>query len=178
MSKNQTESSLKEFLQKFNSRDAHPIFQFVKYGIAGGMATAVHMFVFFLCALVVFPALTESDPFVKLFGWFGVSVPVTEVSDAIRAERNIYDNAIAFMFSNATAYLINIVWVFKRGRHHWIVEVLMFYAISGISFGIGTGLQWALVKYTGIDTTYAFGAQLFASMMINYVCRKFIIFKG
>ena len=171
-------TGFKEFLQKFNSRDAHPIFQFIKYGIAGGAATAVHMVVFFICALLAFPALTDTDPFVRFFGWLGVSVPIAEVSDTVRASRNVYDNFIAFMFSNAVAYVINIFWVFKRGRHHWLVEVLMFYAVSGISFGIGTALQWALVNYTGIDTTYAFGAQLITAMMINYVCRKFVIFKG
>ena len=38
------------------------LIQFIKYGIAGGLATVVHMFVFFLMAWKVCPALTAKDP--------------------------------------------------------------------------------------------------------------------
>lgn len=167
-----------EAFRKFNSHDAHPFLQFVKYGIAGGLATAVHMLVFFLAAWFVFPALTSHDPFVWLFGKLGMAVPTPELSDGVRSNRVLIDNAIAFLFSNSVAYVVNVLWVFRPGRHGRVKEMLLFLAASGLSTAIGTALAWGLVRWTGMATTYAFGANIVASVMINYAARKFLIFKG
>jgi len=35
-----------------------------------------------------------------------------------------------------------------------------------------------LIKRFGMLTTYAFGSNIFAALMINYAMRKFFIFKG
>ena len=178
MNEQKNGTGLQDFIKKFNSRDAHPIFQFIKYGLSGGAATTVHMTLFFLLTLTLFPALTGEDPFVKVFGLFGVDFAVHDISDAVRSTRSMYANAVAFVFSNMVAYLINVLWVFKRGRHHWAVELLLFYAVSSISFFPGTALQGGLVRWTGMETSYAFVACLVTSTLINYVCRKFLIFKG
>ena len=169
---------MRELIKKLNSKDAHPMVQFIKYGIAGGAATGVHMVLFFLLTMTLFPALTAGDPLVKIFALCGVELSIPEISDSVRSLRGMYANAVAFLFSNMVAYLINIVWVFKRGRHHWTVEILLFYAVSGISFFSGTALQGSLVNWTGMATTYAFVTNIVCSVMVNYVCRKFFIFKG
>ena len=85
---------------------------------------------------------------------------------------------IAFMFSNLTAYLINIAWVFESGRHNRIIEIGFFYLVSGISMVIGTALMGFLIDRLGIATTLAFGANILTSLVFNFVLRKFLIFKG
>jgi len=159
--------------EQFLGREASPAVQFVKYGISGGIATAVHITLFSLLAYFVFPALTDKELAVQFF-----HLDVPAISDAVRARNAAIDNFVAFIFSNLTAYLLNILWVFRRGRHHWVVEIGLFYAVSGVSMAIGTGLQTALIARFGLTTTTAFGANLVTSLLINYAMRKFVIFKG
>lgn len=160
-------------LDQFRGRDAGHAVQFVKYGISGAAATAVHITIFSLMAWAVLPALTDRELAVRLF-----NLEVAALTDAIRARNAAADNFVAFLFSNLTAYLLNIFWVFRRGRHHWIVEVGLFYAVSGLSMLVGTTLQTALIVRFGLTTTTAFGANLVSSLLINYAMRKFVIFKG
>jgi len=54
----------------------------------------------------------------------------------------------------------------------------VFYLVSGVAIVIGTGLMGFLIRRFGILTTYAFGANVFAALMINYIMRKFFIFKS
>ena len=124
-------------------------------------------------AWLVLPALSEKELVVRLFG-----LEVTAISDAVRAKRALVDNVIAFAFSNVTAYLINIFWVFHRGRYHWVKEFIMFTGVSGASMAIGTSIQTVLIAQFGMTTEIAFGANLVSALMINYAMRKFVIFKG
>ena len=43
---------------------------------------------------------------------------------------------------------------------------------------IGTVFQTILIKKLNMQTTLAFSANLVAALMINFVMRKFVIFKG
>ena len=151
-----------------------PFIQFVKYGISGAIATGVHLTVFYVMAIWILPALTGDDPMIRLLG-FGAPA---SVSDGVRATRAAVDTGVAFMISNFTAYLMNILWVFKRGRHHWAVEISMFYLVSGISLLVGTLMQTWLILHWGVSTTLAFGTNMIASLAINFVVRKFVIFKS
>jgi putative flippase GtrA len=165
---------MRHILIQFRGRSNHgPLVQFIKYGIAGAAATAVHVFLFYLMASLLLPALSHGDVTAKLLG-----LPVTDVSDALRARNSIIDNFVAFLFSNLTAYLINICWVFERGRHHPVLEIAFFYAVSGLSVLIGSALMGFLIHRYGTTTTLAFGANVVVALMINYVMRKFVVFKG
>lgn len=164
---------MQSILKQFSGRQHSPFVQFIKYGICGGLATGVHILVFFVCAWKLFPALGAQDPLVRFFG-----LTVTPPVEAVRAWHALFDNLIAFVFSNLTAYLLNILWVFERGRHRWWVEVGLFYAVSGISLVLGSILQTWLIKQFGLATTPAFGANVVASMSINFILRKFMVFKG
>ena len=164
---------MRNFLRQFKGRQHGPLVQFIKYAIAGGIATAVHVSLFYFCAVKLLPALNQHD---ALAGW--LHLHVATVSDAVRARNSAIDNVIAFMFSNLTAYLINIVWVFESGRHNRWVEIAFFYAVSGISTAIGSALIWFLIHQFGITTTVAFGVSVLVSLLINFVLRKFLIFKG
>ncbi len=55
-------------LRKQLGHDAHPLVQFLKYGIAGGLSTATHITTFFLCGWFFLPCLTQEDITVKLLG--------------------------------------------------------------------------------------------------------------
>jgi putative flippase GtrA len=88
------------------------------------------------------------------------------------------DNVVAFLFSNLTAYLINIFWVFESGRHNRIREILYFYLVSGVSVFIGSSIMGLLIHQFGVMTTIAFGANAVVSLLINFALRKYFIFKG
>ena len=165
--------AVREFLNQFRSREHTPLVQFIKYGIAGVIATLVHTVIFFFCSWQFLPALGSNDPLALLF-----HVDMPEVADAIRARNATWNNLIAFFFSNLTAYLINIKWVFEGGRHHRLVEIGMFYAVSGLSLVTGTFLQWILIHYHSWPTSFAFGINILVSLLINYGLRKFVVFKG
>ena len=160
-------------IRQLAGREHSPIVQFIKYGICGGLATGVHIAVFFACAWFLWPALNPDDPLVR---WLDLTV--IPPAEAARKWHALGDNAIAFLISNLTAYVLNILWVFERGRHRLWVEVGLFYAVSGISWVVGSVLQTLLIGGWGLSTTVAFGANVVASMSINFVLRKFWVFKG
>ena len=149
------------------------LLQFIKYSLSGAVATAVHIAIFHLVAWKIFFALQPQDWFVKLLGF-----PMVDLDDATRSRNSMLSNGAAFLISNLVAYLLNIYWVFVPGRHHWIVEVGLFYLVSGTAIFIGTWMMGMLIRRFGMLTTYAFGANLFAALMINYAMRKFFIFNG
>jgi putative flippase GtrA len=165
--------NLQERWRHYLSHDAPPFVQFVKYGMAGGIATATHIFVFFMAGFLLFPCVAQSDPLVKLFG-----LVAPAVEEALRARYAVFSNVTAFLFSNTVCYIINRLFVFRPGRHHVVIEFLLFFAVSAVSTVIGTTLMGVLIKQFGMQTTYAFGANILSSLAINYVMRKFFVFKG
>lgn len=162
-----------DFLQQFLQREASPLVQFIKYALGGGVATAVDMLVFFLVAWKLLPALRADDPVVTR-----LHLSVRPVEEADRSRRFIIITAMAFLFSNLTAYLINIAWVFEPGRYAWYVELALFYAVSGVSIVIGTFLGWSLIRFLHLSTTFSYIGKLVAALLINYVCRKYFVFNG
>ena len=165
--------NLKERWDHYLSHDAPPFVQFVKYGLAGGIATATHILTFFLAGFLLFPCVTADDPLVKLFG-----LVAPAVEEALRARYAVFSNIIAFFVSNTVCYIINRLFVFRPGRHHVVIEFLLFLAVSAVSTLVGTTLMGLLIQHLGIQTTYAFGANILSSLAINYVMRKFFVFKG
>ncbi len=164
---------VKRYLEHFKRLHAGSLVPFVKYGISGGLATFVHIVVFYLVAWKIFPSLQENDFVVVVLG-----LTVTDVDVATRSVNSMLSNGVTFVFSNMVAYITNVLWVFKAGRHNRIVEIGLFYLVSGVSVVIGTSLMGFLIRYYGMQTTYAFTANIFSAVMINYGMRKFYIFKG
>ena len=163
---------IQPIVQQFFQHEASPFIQFVKYGIAGGLAVLTHMFVFYLFSWKIIPALESTDKIVALLG---LSVP-GNIDHATRALRAVLNAGIAFLFSNLVAYLVNKAWVFHSGRHHWVLEMTLFYLVSGISFGIGEFLMWVQIRYFEWSTSIAFVSVIVISALINYAMRKFFIF--
>ena len=142
----------------FNSKEASPLIQFGKYGIAGVMAVAVY---------------------VGCYKLLSIPFPVT---DSMTAGQKIWYYTVkdipAFLISNTVAYILNVKWVFTGGRHSQKKEVFLFYAVSALSFGAGWAIGAMLIGPVGLPEWAAVGSKIIASVLINYVARKFFIFKG
>lgn len=164
---------LKERWNHYLSHDAPPLVQFIKYGLAGGLATAVHILTFFLAGFLLFPCVNQDDVLVRLLG---LTAPV--VAEALRARYAVFSNVTAFVIANTVCYLINRWFVFRPGRHHILLEFGLFFAVSGVSVAIGSVLMGVLIQQFDMQTTYAFGANILSSLAINYVMRKFFVFQG
>jgi putative flippase GtrA len=160
-------------IDQFFGPESANLFQFIKYGISGCIATSTHILVFHLVAWKLFFALQADDWFVRI-----LNLPIQKLDDATRSRNSMKGNGVAFIISNLVAYFINIYWVFVPGRFHWIMEIGLFYLVSGVAIVIGTGLMGFLIRRFGMLTTYAFGANIFTALMINYAMRKFFIFNG
>ena len=172
-------STLAEAWRQFagDGAAAHPAVQFVKYAIAGGVASAVHILTFFLAGWYLFPCLTGDDIVVRLLSLFReVTIPPFE--ESLRATHAVYCIVIAYFTSNTVCYILNRLFVFKAGRHGLAVEAALFFGVSAISTFIGTGIQTLLIARFGMQTTLAFGANIVSALLINYALRKFVIFKG
>lgn len=166
---------MKHILKQFTQREAHPVVQFIKYTIAGGIATAVDVLVFYFLAWRVFPALRPEDPVAQVLQRVGLSL--LPVAEALRGRNYVINRCVTFLFSNFAAYIVNIYWVFEPGRHSKWVEIGLFYIVSLSSYVIGTFLGWFIISVWRFETTYAYAANALASLVINYACRKYLIFK-
>ncbi len=170
--KTQLQVSLKINTTQMNI-DSTAIIQFIKYGIAGGLATLTHIIIFHFIAWKIFPSLQEKDHAVRFF-----KLSIHKVNDATRARNSMIGNFLGFLIANMVAYITNVLWVFQGGRYPVIIEILLFYAVSGISVFLGTMLMGILIKRFGVLTTYAFCSNIVTAVMINYIVRKFFIFQG
>jgi putative flippase GtrA len=167
---------MKDLWRSFLREKENPAVQFIKYGLCGGAATAVDMAVFFLLAWLVFPALTESDPFARLLGFFRFEIHA--VDEANRLRNFWIDKTLCFLVSNFTAYVLNVCFVFKAGRHRRHHELILFYAVSLAAFFLGTASGDLLIRFAGLDTTWSYLTAVVAALLINYTGRKFFIFNG
>lgn len=154
------ENDLGDVIRAINSRNAHPVVQFVKYGICGVAAVIAHNSLVYL---------------------FGIWIPFAESSglgDAERSNNQMLANLLAFPFGNAVAYATNAVWVFHGGRHSRLREFAYFTIISLVSFLAGLVGGPLLVRYFGISEHLAQLGFVVTSALVNFVCRKFFVFNG
>ena len=154
------ENDLRTILAALSSRDVHPVLQFFKYAVCGVAALLVQATVFFALARWVLPAL-ESN-----------------VSDqAVRADHALINTSIAFVFSNLTAYLLNVRWVFTAGRHSRVVEFLLFTLVNAPGAISGAAVQDWLIRSQGWPAWAAFAGFVLPNVLINFACRKLFIFQ-
>jgi putative flippase GtrA len=147
-------------LARMNARDTHPVIQFMKYGICGVGSLIVGQSIWLALSVWVWPAL---DP---------------DLPKEVRALHSTYNNVIAFFFGNLFAYFTNSFWVFTPGRHHRVLEFFYFTLVSTVAFVIGLAVGPMLIRMYGISTLLAQLLLVASSVMVNYVCRKFFVFKG
>ncbi|HUF63738.1 MAG TPA: GtrA family protein [Verrucomicrobiales bacterium] len=140
--------------------DTHPGIQFIKYSMAGAGATVIHLSVFYLLSTLVLPAI---DP---------------ALGDTLRARRATINITAGFLVANSFAYLVNARWIFIPGRHPRWREVSLFFAVSGFSYVLGTlAMRYAIVQL-GLNSHIAVFSYVVCSVFVNFVCRKFVVFRG
>jgi putative flippase GtrA len=165
--------TLRGRLQGWLSHDTHPFVQFIKYALAGGLATVVDMLLTFLLGWLVFPALKPDELLVRL-----LHLHVDPIDTATRAVNFRINSGISFIFSNLTAYITNVLWVFKPGKHSRRKEIALFYAVSLTSLFIGTAAGETVIRMFDLSLAFSYITKMVASLAINYAGRKYLIFKG
>lgn len=188
---------MRRLVQLVARRDVHPAIQFLKYGIAGGCATVVDVVLFYTLCIVFIHGLAPDDQLIVgfrgLYDWLTATWPalaeqdwlatilvidVPPIEEALRKRNYLINRTITAIFSNLAAYLLNRWFVFTPGRHSRGREVALFYSVAIISFIAGTAISYALIATVGVSTTVANLSNLVVAVLINYACRKFIVFKG
>ena len=162
-----------KLLKQQLGHDAHPLMQFIKYGFVGGLATGINIAIFFMLGWRLLPCLKPADPVACLLG-----LDVVPITEEVRKWNAVFCSGAGFVVSNTVCYILNRLFVFKPGRHGVVKELALFFAVSGVSWAIGTAIQTKLISVWEIQTSIAFGANIFTALLINYAMRKFIIFKG
>lgn len=161
------------------SHDTHPFIQFIKYGIAGCFALFTDLLFFTLANLFLFPIDQGMAPVAPPSGGlaaFGEWIRLLLADPAVI--NYIKCNTLGFLTANVVAYVLNVKWVFQGGRHRKHLEVTLFLVVSFIAFLVGTALGALLVGSFGWNEYLAKAGNIVAAVMINYVCRKFVVFKG
>jgi len=145
-------------LQRFAENKSQTSIQFVKYAMAGGFATAIHLVIFTVLNETVLPA--------------GVGL-----EGAQRGWNFFWSFSIAFLLANIVAYLVNRRWVFQSGRHSRLVEISLFYALAITAFLLGTPLGAYLVAKYPINEYFVYLMLAVTSALVNFLGRKFVVFK-
>ncbi len=145
--------------QLLHSRDAPALAQFAKYGICGVGAVIVHHIVFVGLTMSVMPIAESSG-----------------LSPESREHNSMLANLISWPFSNVFAYLMNILWVFTPGRHSKWREFALFSGISFLSFGVGL-LGGPVFISEGVHEWIGQFGFVVTSALVNFVCRKFLVFQ-
>lgn len=163
---------LMEAFKKILLEKNHTGIQFFKYAMCGSLALFTDMVVAFLIAWLWLPALKGNELFVQLFG-----LQCDVVPEGTRSLNFILGSAMAFMVSNLVAYILNVLFVFKSGKHSRLKEAGLFYLVSGISVGIGVAIGATLV-WMDFPYGWSYVAKAVSTTLINYAARKYFIFHG
>jgi putative flippase GtrA len=147
------------------TRDTPVFVQFVKYGACGVLATIVLVAIVMTLSATVLPALDHS------------LVDGEPISHALRQRNLILNNVIAFPFANLAAYLLNVWLVFTPGRHARWKEFGIFTLVSAISHFAGVLAGPFLIEPYEIPTLAAQLSLIITSALVNFLCRKFIVFE-
>lgn len=158
-------NDVKTILSRIRRRKVPPLIQFGVYGICGGLATLVYLATSLILSCTLIPAMD------------GMIVNGAPITDALRARNLLINNCFAFAVANVVAYVSNILFVFETGRHHPVLEFVYFTAVSFLSFGISQIAGPWLVSHFGVSTKFALLSNVIASALLNFVFRKYIVFK-
>ncbi|NOX99096.1 MAG: GtrA family protein [Verrucomicrobia bacterium] len=163
------ENDNKTVVKHVLSHDAHPLIQFAKYGVCGVIAVCIHYSIVYILGYTLLPAI-------------GTEIPLEQ-----KQHNSLINNIAGFFVSGIVVYWLNIRFVFKTGKHSPLVEIALFFAVSTLPLAAGVGVNWLIFqnaemlrqfhmeKYVEHFANFGF---VIASVMVNFLARKFIIFKG
>lgn len=141
------------------AREAPFLIQFGKYGICGVISVVVLGMVIYL-GEVLFPASFSED-----------------LPDRTLAWNTALQHLIAFVPSNFVAYALNRWLVFTPGRHSAKKEITLFTIISFFSFSLGEILPFWLTNNFDLPRPVVHFSFIVSSALVNFVCRKFLVFE-
>lgn len=160
-------------LRHYLSHEVSASAQFVKYALVGVLSTLIQVVAFYSLAATVLRCLKADDWAVRLLG-----LPSADVGDTERALFFFTATALAFLISNLFCWLFNRLFVFTPGRHAWYVELALFVGVSALAMVLAALVGSWLISSFGIMTTLAALTQIVFSFALNYLARRFFIFKG
>ena len=149
----------KGFKETLLSRDAPFLIQFGKYGACGVISVVVLALVIYL-GETLFPRFFSED-----------------LPDGTLAWNTAALHFIAFVPSNFVAYGLNRWLVFTPGRHSAKKELTLFTIISLLSFSLGEVLPFWLINNFDLPRPVVHFSFIISSAMVNFVCRKFLVFE-
>ncbi len=152
---------LRETILWLKSREAPVTFQFLKYAALGVFTTLVQLLFFTWFSHSLFPAHDYLD---------GGALP-----DALKERNAILSNLLAFPLAMVFNYFVNVIFVFTPGRHSRWREFGLFALISSLTFGVGLLCGPALIS-RGLDPWIAQGGLVVSSALLNFICRKYLVF--
>ena len=166
------------FMKNYLTKIKHQLFrkdslklQILKYFLCGGLAVFVDQIVYYSLGLHLIPIFTSSDPIVEFLG-----ISITSVDYEYQSRNLWIVKIICWILANTTVYLMNRAFVFTSGKHNIFKEIILFYTFSLPQF-VFIALIDILVKF-GWEVTYSNYSMLLLAGFVNFVIRKFIIFKG
>jgi putative flippase GtrA len=160
------ENDFKTIFHRIKSHDAHPTIQFLKYVVCGGMATLTLSVIVFALSQTIYPAVK------------GMMVNGQVLDEAVRKHNLLLNNSIAFPFSAIVGYVLNVKFVFKPGKLSKGMEIFLFCLVAALGFFPGLWVVDYLVGRFHVASSLATLAFITTSFMVNFVSRKFIIFKA
>jgi len=178
--------------RRMRARDMPWMVQLIVYGMCGVLATVLSVGQIVILSKTIIPAYEGMviDPQHAIIRFLSSFMPghadlVAEavkqgsvLSDTLRAKHLLVNNTIAFLTTNVFVYLMNVFLVFKRGRHNPWMEFLWFTLINALSFGLSQIAGPWLVHRFGVATNVAILTNTVFAVAINFVARKFFVFKG
>jgi putative flippase GtrA len=152
--------------RRLRERDMPWTVQLAVYGFCGVLATVIAVGQVVILSKTVLPA------------YEGMVVDGELMTDSLRAKNLLINNTIAFFTTNVIVYFLNVMFVFKPGRHHPWLEFFYFTLVNGLSFTLSQVAGPWLVHQFGVPTNIAIFTNTVFAALINFVARKFFVFKG
>jgi len=143
--------------RKIVENKSHTPLQFLKYSLAGVIASGTYLTCFAILNETVLPA--------------DISRPGSE-----RGWNFLFSSTLAFSVATVVAYMINQAWVFQPGRHSRLKEFTLFYLIAAVAFLAGTPLGSIVVAYFSVNEYGVFILVVGLSAMVNFLGRKYWVF--
>ncbi len=154
------EHSLAETLVAVRSQSAHPLIQFIKYGLCGGLSVIVLLISVYLLSITVLPAALDPD-----------------APNALAKKHQLWANIIGFFPANFVAYFTNRILVFTPGRHGAWIEFLIFSAVAASANAVGMLFAGPfLIERINLDPRISQCSLIITSALVNFVARKFLVF--
>jgi len=135
--------------------------QFFKYVAFGAVTTFVHLGIFAWLSHTWFPAHDYLAP--------------GGLPDELKQRHALISNLFAFPPAATVNYFFNIAFVFTTGRHSRLREFALFILVSLLSFAAGLFCGSFLIS-RGLDPWLAQGGLMVSSALVNFLCRKFLVF--